>query len=110
MTKYEKWEIWYAYVAYEENPKEGKVRPVVITGSGAAFVLGMYVTGSSPRPGYNDIVIRHWQHAGLSKPSTVRLDKKLTLWPSDMRSKIGKLEQMDILQIDLALARMAYKL
>lgn len=107
MAKYEKWDIYWAAVAYEDHPAEIKLRPVVITNSGDAYIIAFYTTSQSPKPGYDCYTIRYWQNAGLKRPSNVRLDKALHLRPSDMREYIGRLSEPDILCIHLALAQLA---
>lgn len=107
MTKYKRWDIYYARVAYEDDPSTIKSRPVVITDSGDAYIIAYYTTSQSPKPGYPCYIIQHWQRAGLSKPSNIRLDRPLSLLPSDMLNRIGCLAEQDILLINLELARIA---
>ena len=94
------WEIWWADVKFEENTEE-KCRPVIVIDDRTAFVLSLYVTSASPRPGYCDYVIQDWEFSGLSKPSTVRLDKMLSIDPSKFVSKIGTVSQRDKILIQM---------
>lgn len=92
--RYEPWEVWWAYVKYRESDTEKK-RPIIILEDGTAFVIGLYVTSSSPRPGYDDYVMQDWKDAGLSKQSTVHLDERLKLEPEKIQTKIGRVSNRD---------------
>jgi hypothetical protein len=37
MPKYEKWDIYWAIVAYDDEPGKKKLRPVIIGYDGAAY-------------------------------------------------------------------------
>ena len=88
------WEIWMACVRFEES-EETKVRPVLITHNGEAFVVGYKVTGHTPRNMWGEYSIKNWQAAGLSKPSTVRFSKMLQIPQADVIRKIGTLQGLD---------------
>ena len=107
MPKYAKWDIYWANVAYQDDPTTIKTRPVVVNDSGDAYVVAFYVTSQSPKPGYCCYVIKHWQNAGLPMQSNIRLDKSIRLLPSDIKDRIGCLSEQDILFVQLELARMA---
>lgn len=49
--------------------------------------------------------IDEWREAGLSKPTSVRLDKVLRLQESDLDGKIGELQERDKLIIRLRLSK-----
>ena len=62
MSKAQPWEIWWAYVAFEDID-DGKV--------------------------FGDYDITKWQSAGLKKPSTIRLTRQLRLEEEDLIYKMG---------------------
>ena len=69
--------------------------------------MSFYVTSQSPKPGYDCYPIKNWAKAGLQKQSVVRLDKMLRLQPDDVQDFIGHLSDIDIMLIELELARIA---
>lgn len=94
------WEIWIASVRFEDTMDE-KERPVIILNSTTVLVFGLYVTSQSPRPEYNDYVLQDWQIEGLKKPSTVRLNRRLSLPKEKLLQKIGSVSQRDRLLISM---------
>lgn len=97
------WEVWFAAVRFEDSPQT-KNRPVVVTSSGNIYVIALKVTSHAPRNEWGEYALQHWQTAGLQKPSTVRIGKRLSLQPCDMVHKIGKLHPLDIMNIQRILA------
>lgn len=97
------WEVWFAAVRFEDSPQI-KNRPVVVTSSGAIYVMALKVTSHVPRNEWREYALQHWQAAGLNKPSTVRIGKRLRLQQSDMVHRIGKLHPLDILNIQRIIA------
>ena len=97
------WEVWFAAVRFEDSPQI-KNRPVVVTSSGAIYVMALKVTSHVPRNEWGEYALQHWQAAGLNKPSTVRIGKRLRLQQSDMVHRIGKLHPVDILNIQRIIA------
>ena len=97
------WEVWFAAVRFEDSPQI-KNRPVVVTSSGAIYVMALKVTSHVPRNEWGEYALQHWQAAGLNKPSMVRIGKRLRLQQSDMVHRIGKLHPLDILNIQRIIA------
>lgn len=97
------WEVWFAAVRFEDSPQI-KNRPVVVTSSGAIYVMALKVTSHVSRNEWGEYALQHWQAAGLNKPSTVRIGKRLRLQQSDMVHRIGKLHPLDILNIQRIIA------
>lgn len=97
------WEVWFASVRFEDSP-EVKKRPVVVTSSGEIYVLALKVTSHAPRNEWGEYALQQWQAAGLKKPSTVRIGKRLRLEYRDMVHKIGRLHPLDIMAIQRILA------
>ncbi len=91
------WEIWYAFFAYEDDPTQGKERPVLVIPNGN-FIRALKITSSNPRTVYDYQIINYHQ-AGLSTASVVRLDKELPLFESDLINRKGRLHPVDISNI-----------
>ncbi|GEO05667.1 hypothetical protein AAE02nite_33310 [Adhaeribacter aerolatus] len=76
-----------------------KKRPALISfDSGDADVIVARVTSQAKIDWY-DIVVRHWQTAGLKLPSIVRLHKIATLEKPLIDQKIGLLQATDAIEI-----------
>jgi hypothetical protein len=69
-------EIVWTWVPYEEDPSQGKDRPVLVVGRNDRTVLGLMLSSQTERDGQ-----RHWFGLGPgawdreSRPSWVRLDR-----------------------------------
>ncbi|PRX17847.1 type II toxin-antitoxin system PemK/MazF family toxin [Actinoplanes italicus] len=69
-------EIVWTWVPYEDDPTQGKDRPVVVVGRDARTLLGLMLSSQSDRDGQ-----RHWLALGPgewdrdARPSWVRLDR-----------------------------------
>jgi PemK-like, MazF-like toxin of type II toxin-antitoxin system len=69
-------EIVWTYVPYEDDPSQGKDRPVLVVGRSARTVLGLMLSSQSDRDGQ-----RNWFALGEgtwdreSRPSWIRLDR-----------------------------------
>lgn len=95
-----RWEIWLATVNYEDNPAISKHRPVLVVAPGKYYILSLKITSHAPRENARlEYALQKWKEAGLSKPSTVRISKRLKLNQSDFVHKIGRLHPTDILSI-----------
>ena len=98
MSKAQPWEIWWAYVAFEEGDG-GKQRPVLVLEDGTFYVLALQITSHDQRNLYGEYDITKWQSAGLTKPSTIRVTRKLRLEKSDLIRKLGELQPFDIVML-----------
>lgn len=66
-----KWEIYLAYVQYEDVPG-GKIRPVLVIDEDTVYpICCLKMTSHPPRAGEYELI--RWQNAGLRKPTTVRI-------------------------------------
>lgn len=71
-------EVVWTWVAYEDDPRQGKDRPVVVVGRRGATLLGLMLSSNEDRNGQ-----RHWLALGAGawdrehRPSWVRLDRVL---------------------------------
>ena len=96
-----KWEIYLAYVQYEDI-SGGKLRPVLVIDENTAYpICCMKMTSHPPRSGEYELI--RWKNAGLMKPTTVRIQKRLMLNSGDFRKKIGLLDPVDIVNIEAML-------
>ena len=92
-----KWELWWAKVAFEDDPAKSKVRPVLVIAPGVAYILSLYVTSKDARTYVEgDHKVRYWKESGLGSPSTIRTSKKLRLVSADFTGKIGRLHHADV--------------
>ncbi|GGK20835.1 hypothetical protein GCM10010124_11690 [Pilimelia terevasa] len=79
-------EIVWAWVAYEDDPRQGKDRPVLVVGRDGAAVLGLMLSSNEARDGqphWHALGAGRWDAAG--RPSWARLDRVLVLPESGIR-------------------------
>ncbi len=75
-------DVWRLEFAFEDDPSKAKRRPVVvaIVEEAADRAIVVKVTGHGPRKEFpGEIRLRDWKSAGLSKASTVRCSKYLSV-------------------------------
>ena len=99
-----KWEIHWAHVVFEDSD-EVKRRPVLIIDESNAVIISFKMTGTDRGDNVREYRIEKWQEAGLSKPTSVRLDKILHLQKTDLDGKIGRLQEIDIIKIRFRLSK-----
>ncbi|MCD2139354.1 type II toxin-antitoxin system PemK/MazF family toxin [Rhodococcus pyridinivorans] len=76
-------EIVWTWVAYEEDPTEGKDRPVLVVGRDDRTLLGLMLSSNSDRDGHRDwLGIGSGPWDAENRPSWVRLDRVLDV-PED---------------------------
>ena len=90
------WDIYVADVPFEDLP-QSKLRPVIILADSVLVVECLKMTSKPPRPG--EYVLQKWYEAGLLKPTTVQISKRLLLNHNALRKRIGTLHPIDILEI-----------
>ncbi len=90
-----RWDIWIAKVGFEAQ--DGfKIRPVLIIDGTCCCVLSLKITSHTPREGYDgEYQIIEWKEAGLMKPSTIRITKRLSLPTDSFVKRIGRLMPID---------------
>lgn len=82
-------EVVWAWVPYEDDPAQGKDRPVLLIGRSGTRLLGLMLTSRDRNnsgvsdPDYIDIGTGAWDSKG--RPSEVKLNRILTLEPSAIR-------------------------
>ncbi len=95
-----KWEVWFAKVAFDDDPTKIKERPVLVMDDRNCYILSFKITSHAPRLNFSgEYSLVKWSEAGLLKPSTVRTLKRLKLIETDFVHKIGRLHPVDILGI-----------
>lgn len=97
-----RYEIWEAEVMFEDS-SDMKKRPVLIWND-LAFVICYKMTGTDRGDNKEEFKIEFWKEAGLSKPTTIRINKLLRLEQNSMVRKIGELDPRDRLRFELRLA------
>lgn len=86
-------EVVWSWVPYEDDPSQGKDRPVVIVGRRGQFLAGVALT-SKPRNGDHERVYvgtGAWDPQG--RPSYAKLDRVLGIDPSEVRREGAILER-----------------
>ncbi len=82
-------EIVWTWVPYEDDPNQGKDRPVLLVGRDGDRLLGLMLTSRDRNNSrdqdarYVDIGSGAWDRQG--RPSEVRVDRLLTIDPADIR-------------------------
>ncbi len=87
-------EIVWTWVPYEDDPRQGKDRPVLVVGRVSRTLFGLMLSSQSDRDGQ-----RHWLGLGSgvwdreSRPSWVRLDRVLTMREDSIRREGAVLDR-----------------
>jgi hypothetical protein len=99
-------EIVWTWVAYEEDPAQGKDRPVVVVGRRGPALLGLMLSSNGDRNGQ-----RHWLALGPGewdrddRPSWVRLDRVLEVDEDGIRREGAVLDRQRFDRIAAILRR-----
>ena len=95
------WEIWWAFVEYEDQQGIGKKRPVlVIPGNDSPLIMVLKMTSHSPRGNFKgEYQLIDYKSAGLKKPTVVRCSKIMSMDEKSFNDKIGILQPRDIMNI-----------
>jgi len=94
-------EVVWAWVAYEDDPSQGKDRPVLLVGRDGADLLGLQLTSKDHDRDAEDEARygRYWMDVGSGgwdregRPSEVRLDRLLRLRASEVRREGAALDR-----------------
>lgn len=82
-------------VPFEDDPSQGKDRPVLIIGRRGAWLAGLLLTSKSPGSGPNrvfmDVGRGPWDRQ--QRPSQVRLDRLLDIDPAQVRREGASLDR-----------------
>jgi hypothetical protein len=99
-------EIVWTWVAYEDDPTQGKDRPVLVVGRTGRTVLGLMLSSQHERDGQ-----RHWLALGTGdwdreqRPSWVRLDRVLEVADDGIRREGSVLDRARFEIVAAALRR-----
>lgn len=94
-------EVVWTWVAYEDDPTQGKDRPVVLISREGDQLIGLMMTSvDHDRDMANEAVAgRYWYNLGpgpwdsKGRPSEVRLDRFLVVDPADVRREGSVLDE-----------------
>jgi hypothetical protein len=87
-------EVVWTWVPYEEDPNQGKDRPVLVVGRSGASLVGLMLSSQSERDGQ-----RNWFPLGPGawdrdgRPSWVRLDRVITVDADGIRREGAIMEK-----------------
>jgi hypothetical protein len=97
-------EIVWTWVPYEDDPRQGKDRPVLVVGRESRTLYGLMLSSQSDRDGQ-----RHWLALGAgawdneNRPSWVRLDRVLTMREDSIRREGAVLDRARFDRVSQAL-------
>lgn len=105
-------EVVWAWVPYEDDPEQGKDRPVLVIGRDGTDLLALQLTSKDhDRDAAQEAAAgRYWMDVGTggwdreARPSEVRLNRLLRLDPADVRREGATLDER-IFDAVLAAAR-----
>ena len=94
-------EVVWAWVPYEDDPSQGKDRPVLLLARDRQRLYGLMLSSQDHDRDASDEARhgRHWMDVGAGgwdrerRPSEVRLDRLLTLAPGDVRREGAALDR-----------------
>lgn len=94
-------EVVWAWVPYEDDPSQGKDRPVLVIGTEGTTLLALPLTSQDHTrdPAREVAAGRHWLDVGSGdwdrerRPSEVRLDRLLRLRAGDVRREGAALDR-----------------
>jgi hypothetical protein len=87
-------EIVWAWVPYEDDPAQGKDRPVLVVGRTGRTVLGLMLSSQSERDGqHNWFALGPGAWDRESRPSWIRLDRVLELGEGGIRREGAVLDR-----------------
>ncbi|MFZ2175879.1 MAG: type II toxin-antitoxin system PemK/MazF family toxin [Rhodococcus sp. (in: high G+C Gram-positive bacteria)] len=87
-------EIVWTWVAYEDDPRQGKDRPVLVVGRDGDILLGLMLSSQSRRDGDRDwhaVGSGAWDSEG--RPSWIRLDRVLEVPEAGIRREGAVMER-----------------
>jgi mRNA-degrading endonuclease toxin of MazEF toxin-antitoxin module len=99
-------EIVWTWVPYEDDPRQGKDRPVLVVGRESRTLFGLMLSSQGERNGQ-----RHWLALGPgewdheNRPSWVRLDRVLTMREDGIRREGAVLDEARFHRVSQALRR-----
>jgi hypothetical protein len=105
-------EVVWAWVPYEDDPDQGKDRPVLVVGREGTTLACLYMTSKDHDRDAEDEARwgRHWMDVGTGawdgegRPSEIRLDRLLALDESEVRRE-GAIMEREVFDAVVAAAR-----
>ncbi len=97
MTTTRAGELWLTEVEFADGSGV-KPRPMLVLFTDNNDSVLAVVTSAAPRSSL-DVEVRDWQAAGLRRPSTVRLDKLVTMSHTRLWARLGALQSNDWNQV-----------
>jgi hypothetical protein len=105
-------EVVWAWVPYEDDPSQGKDRPVLVIAREGTSLLCLYMTSKDHDRDVDDEARwgRYWMDVGTGawdsqgRPSEIRLDRVLTLPDTEVRREGAAMER-DVFDAVLAAVR-----
>lgn len=106
-------EVVWAWVPYEDDPRQGKDRPVLLIGVQDGQLLGLMLTSKDHDRDAEQEARRgrHWMDVGTGgwdrqrRPSEVRLDRLIRLAPDAVRREGAALDRATFDQVVAAAGR-----
>jgi PemK-like, MazF-like toxin of type II toxin-antitoxin system len=99
-------EIVWTWVPYEDDPRQGKDRPVLVVGRESRTLYGLMLSSQHDRDGQRDWLALGsgaWDDGG--RPSWVRLDRVLTMREDSIRREGAVLDRTRFDRVSQALRR-----
>ncbi len=97
-------EVVWTWVTYEDDPSQGKDRPVLIVGRETGHLLGLMLSSQHDRDGQpNWLALGPGAWDGEQRPSWIRLDRVLTVAEDGIRREGAILEQARFAEVATAL-------
>jgi mRNA interferase MazF len=93
MTTTRAGEVWLAEVEFTDG-RGSKPRPMLVLFSDPRDSILAVVTSAAPRTP-RDLFLSDWRTAGLRAPSTVRLDKLVTMSHQRLWGRLGQVTPAD---------------
>jgi len=93
---YKAWEVWLAYVKYEDKPV-AKKRPVLIVPDSNGSLMMVKMTKHEPRNDFEYEVVK-WHTAGLTTKTTIRTGKNLKISDTTLIHRLGNLDPVDVVK------------
>lgn len=89
-------EVVWTHVAFDDDPSQGKDRPVLLVGRRGAWLAGLLLTSKRPGAGPNrvfmDVGAGSWDRQ--RRPSQVRLDRLVDVDPAQVRREGAALDRV----------------
>ncbi|MDR1262599.1 MAG: type II toxin-antitoxin system PemK/MazF family toxin [Oscillospiraceae bacterium] len=103
MSAFKQWEVYWAFVPFDEG-HGGKDRPVVVISSGKdARAVALFLSSRRPNNSY-DVEIIDWLKSGLTEKTYTRAARRYALEELHAHYKMGRLMRLDQIRVAEVLA------